>query len=180
MLEIFKSFPLFMLFQDLLVAVHQNHNEPQLQNHNQHVHHYLWDHCCELWVGCREINNVDVCFFFLNPLITSSTYWGRRTVSRNHSAKICICKSRLTYSHHVEFYLLLHCDLFIIPREVKCAMNGAAVRPYVIVCDIVNINGRCLHITAQCAMPLYTVTEVFVEDITVWMVIVKNLRQQRA
>lgn len=100
-------------------------------------------------------------------------------VPEKHSAKVCTCKSRLTYSHHVEFYLLLHSDPFIIQRQVKGAVNGAAVCPYVVVCDIVNVNGRCLHITVWCAMPLDTVTEVFVEDISPGMVVMENLRQQR-
>lgn len=155
-LESFTRFPIFVFLQHLLVAVHQNHNKPQLQNHNQHVHHYLRDHRCELWVGCRKTNNVAI--------------WFEIHLS---------CASWLTYSHHAEFNLLLHSDLFIIRKQVKGAVNGAAVRPPVAVRDIVNVNGCCLHIAVWCATPLYTITEVFVEDISGGMVIVENLNQRR-
>lgn len=57
-LESFARLPTFVLPRRFLVAVYQNRNKPQLQSHNQHIHHNLWDHCCELWVGCRERNTV--------------------------------------------------------------------------------------------------------------------------
>lgn len=73
---------------------------------------------------------------------------------KNMVLKYVQANSRLTYSHHVEFYLLLHSDLFIIQRQVQGAVNGAPVCPNVIVCDIVNVNRSCLHITVWCATPL--------------------------
>lgn len=79
---------------------------------------------------------------------------GENSFQKSIVLKYVHVKSRLTYSHHVEFYLLLHSDLFITQRQVKGTVNGAAVRPNVIVCDVVNVNGRCLDITVWCATPL--------------------------
>lgn len=45
------SLTCFVLIPDFLVTVDQNHNEPQLQERDQHVHHYLRDHISQLAIG---------------------------------------------------------------------------------------------------------------------------------
>lgn len=45
------SLTCLVLIPDFLVTVDQNRNEPQLQERDQHVHHYLRDHISQLSIG---------------------------------------------------------------------------------------------------------------------------------
>lgn len=53
----FTCLPSLVLIPDFLVTVDQNHDEPQLQDNDQHIHHYLRDHVCQLPIGCETGSN---------------------------------------------------------------------------------------------------------------------------
>lgn len=56
-LQSFTGLPSFMLLRNLLVTVDHHHDEPELQNHDQHVHHNLCDHRCQLTIGWETGTN---------------------------------------------------------------------------------------------------------------------------
>lgn len=56
------------------------------------------------------------------------------------------------------------------------AVKSAAVCPRVIEGDFMNVNGSCLNITVLCPLPLQTVAEIFMQDLSTRVVVVENLR----
>lgn len=56
-------------------------------------------------------------------------------------------------------------------------MEGAAVCPRVIEGDIMHVNSSYLNISVLCPMPHQAVTEIFMQDVSLGVVIVENLRE---
>lgn len=88
-------------------------------------------------------------------------------------------KPPLTYSHHAELHLLLHGDFLVVQRQEEGALDGAAVRPRVIEGHVVNENGSSLNVIVEGPMPLQTLDEIFMEDVTTGVIIVENLGERR-
>ena len=83
----------------------------------------------------------------------------------------------LTCSHHAEIHLLLHSDMLFGHCQEEGAVEGASVCPRVIEADVVNVNGSYLNVAILRPMPLQTVAEILVQDVSSGVVIVENLRE---
>lgn len=82
-----------------------------------------------------------------------------------------------TFSHHRELHLLFHNNILKIRLQDEGAVEGAAICPCVIEVDVMKVNGSYLNISVTCPMPLQTVAEVFMQDISLWVFIMEDLRE---
>lgn len=84
---------------------------------------------------------------------------------------------RLTYSHHAELHVLLHHHDVVVLRQDEGAVERAAVRPRVVVGNVMKVNGPGLNVSVGSPVPLQAAEEILVEDVSGGVVIVENLRK---
>lgn len=84
---------------------------------------------------------------------------------------------RLTYSHHAELHVLLHHHDVVVLREDEGAVERAAVRPCVVVGNVMKVNSPGLNVAGGSPTPLQAAEEILVEDVSGGVVIAENLRK---
>lgn len=83
----------------------------------------------------------------------------------------------LTYSHHAELHVLLHHHDVVVLRQDEGAVEHAAVRPRVVVGNVMKVNGPGLNVAVGSPVPLQAAEEILVEDVSDGVVIAENLRK---